>query len=264
MQTLAMSSENSVAMSAGSVAPRMRSLCGATPLLPYAGYPGVLLKLEGMQSGGSFFDRVVNAQLDRLPSGQTVVAGEGGAWAASLALLCADLGHPLELWLRREDQRTVELCRRFGATVRFVAEAEREAKLRDGENSGVTVLRRDDLDAHVVAYTAIADEVREQRRSSSPPLWVVATRSVPRDAITAALGTDPSQVAWVDEPEDGPSAVSDATQARRTMMGSRAGVLVGPTGARVVDAAVAATERAVSTDVVAIVPDGGHRYLGWW
>lgn len=242
--------------------PAVATLTGRTPLitLQRSGAGRAHVKHEGMGPGGSFFDRVVRVQLDAVATREVVCVG-ATAWTVSLAQQTAARDVALEVILERgTDRRVVELVRRFDARVTVVADAATALdRARERGASGATRLWRDDARAHLSALRVVADEVRAQL-GASPAQWVCVDYGVDRRRAAATLG---GRVSWIRDDREQERRLIGTAAARRTQMGHREGLLVSPVGAEVTDRAV---NLALGGDghVVGLVPEGGHRYLGWW
>jgi len=106
------------------------------------------------------------------------------------------------------------------------------------------------------------------RGASVPPTtWVVVDYGVPRDELKSAFRTVSGghvDVVFVADDRESERILPGRVASRRTQMGHREGLLLGPVGAEVVDRSVEIALSASHGAVCGIVPEGGHRYLGWW
>lgn len=238
-------------------------LVGHTPLLQLqrAADGLVWVKLEGANPGGSIFDRLVEAVLQATPSQPLAVHG-ASALAVSAAMLGAAHGVPVSVIVGPHDPgRTRELCRRYGADVRVFRDVGRmEEHVAALSGAGVRWVSRDDV-GWEPAWLQLADEAVASRTG---PRHVVVPAYGARSARRAFAGLDAEvQLLEVEDDHELPLSLDEDTTMRRTWTGHREGFLTGPVGAAIVDQAI---DRATETGevVLAVVPDGGHRYLGWW
>lgn len=267
MRISAMSSDVAQSGVSMRVAEAMNALVGGTPLLTLrtSGHGRVHAKLEGMQAGGSWYDRVARRLLSRSPRGADLLVEDDGAWAVSVALLAASEGRSLEVLVERvAAARTAQLVKTYGARVRAVPAAERDAWIASRHAEGALLLRAQDPDAVDGALREIADEIDAQSSGlRSHALWVLSDVGCPAEHVAAALGVDPARLVVVPRIGVGGEDIPSEVATRRLWMGHREGVLVGPDGAAVVHEALLRAEEGTD-EIVAILPDGGHRYLGWW
>lgn len=245
-------------------------LVGGTPLIQLrrSGDGNVWLKHEGIQPGGSYFDRVAKVQMDRLGSSAAGVLLEGATSFTVSALTLANARGLRAVVLLAADapQRLLGLIRRMCPDVRRYRNAEERSRLiGDLESEELVFLDRHDAGAHLQAMTDIAVEGREA--SDRPlPSWVLVDYGVPVDELKAAMRRvlgHPIRLVFIDDDAELERTLDGAAASRRAQVGHREGLLVGPVAAEVIDRAVdvalASGER-----VCAIIPDGGQRYLGWW
>jgi cysteine synthase len=252
MQISTTSSERTAA--AGSIA----SLTRDSPLVSLSGFTGrgeVLLKLDGCLAGGSMWDRVGRWALDGSPKRRAVCAGLG-PWAASYAAVCSARGVALRVLMEPEDSpRLLALVRRLGARIERVAHASEALPMADE-------LLLDPAAPHPFA-AALLETAAEALRSRDDVEAVVAASLQPDcPDLRALLGED---IAFVLLQADRGESRSLAAphQALRERVAREAGVLLGPTATEVVARAIAIAEQNAQV-VCAVIPDGGHRYLGWW
>lgn len=248
----------------------IREFVGGTPLirLRRSGDGKVWIKHEGLQPGGSFFDRVARHQLQSLPQDCAGVVLDGSTSFTVSSLTLAAAGQTPSVVLLGPDAppRLLGLIRKLAGTVRRYKDAdERSNLLGELESEGYIFLDRHDPDAHLRAVTELAIEVNE---SSDRPIanWVLVDYGVDvtevERAIRRTLGF-PVKVRFVADDHEVERTLAGEALSRRTQVGHREGMLIGPMGAEVVDLAV---DLAVANNerVCAVIPDGGHRYLGWW
>lgn len=248
----------------GGVAHDVARLVGETPLytLRRSGRGRAHLKLEHMQPGGSYFDRVAGTQLIGTGPGDTAVVAGATAFAVSAAMLSARRGVSLTVVLAPDERpRLRELLRRLGATVRRADVPDLLA--RECADAGDVLLRRDDPTSHLLAVRDIGRELRAAL--ARPLVWVLIDHGVSRERVARALSVDatPADVVFVADDDERERQPGGHIASRRTQMGHREGLLLGPAGAEVADRTIELAEDG-ERDVVGIVPDGGHRYLGWW
>ncbi len=240
------------------------ALVGHTPLytLGRSGGHRAHVKLEGENPGGSYFDRVAAAQLIGTGAGDFAVVSGATAFAASAAMLCARRGVALTVVAEPTGPRRLhELLRRLGAEV--VTDEASERRVARAVARGAIELRRDDVPAHLHALRAIGREVRAAL--DRPFAWVVVEHGVPKERVARALAADlgVAEVAFIADDDELPRALGGSAASRRTQMGHREGILLGPVATEVVDRTIELAEDG-ERDVVGIVPDAGHRFLGWW
>lgn len=265
MQTSPTSSESRAsATHAAGAARDVVALVGETPLytLARSGRGRAHVKLEGKNPGGSYFDRVAAAQLIGAGAGDAAIISGATAFAASAAMLCARRGVGLTVVAEPTTSRRLhELLRRLGADI-VTADAP-DVRVARAVASGAIELRRDDVMAHLHALRAIGRETRAA--IDRPVAWVVVDHGAPRDRVARALAAEygVSEVSFVADDADEPRLLDGSVASRRTQMGHREGLLLGPVGTEVVDRTIELAEDG-ERDVVGIVPDAGHRFLGWW
>ena len=246
------------------------ALVGNTPLvqLGRSGDGLVYVKHEGLQAGGSYFDRVAAAQLERMGRVPEGVLVEGTtSWVVSVLTLCNRLGVPVVVVAHGDaPARLVGLIRKLGGRlIRWSDPDDRSAHLGDWEAQGYVYLDRNDPVSHRAALTAVA---RECAQSLEHPLstWVIVDYGLDAveasNALGAALGYA-VEVELVPDDHEVERTLEGSAACRRTQVGHREGMLISPIGAEVIDRAVG-TALAAGTPVCAVLPDGGHRYLGWW
>lgn len=244
-----------------------RALVGRTPLLRLqrSGDGLVWIKREGRNLSGSLLDRLVLPQLEA-STGPVAVSGWG---LLALATLChaATAGRQVHhVVARGTGPRLRALCQAYGNQVEVVSDAtEVAARLRALSQQGVTVMRADGSPEVRSAWSGVAQEVTEAL-GEPPAAWVVsacgATEADVEAGIHASTGTDAAVefVAW----DDGSERVLDGSAAcRRQQVAHREGLLLSPLGAELVERAVQ-TALARQESVCVVLPEDGHRYLGWW
>ena len=223
------------------------ALVGGSPLLRLrqSGDGRVLLKLEGRQASGSYWDRLVAAQFGRLPAHQAV--GFAGRHGHSVAVAA--------------------YARATGRAVYMLAEAGDEARLEALVSSygvavvselpeGAVLLNPDDAEAHRRAFAGWLAEL-----PSAPSVLVLPAFAGLVSAVEA-LAPERS-VVWVEDDGERRRALCEDAACRRTQVAHREGLLLSPLGAELVDAGVTAAVHG-ATQVIVLVPEGGQRHLGWW
>jgi cysteine synthase len=229
----------------------------------------VWVKLEGMTVAGSWQDRVARQWLRRqgLQLPRTLVVEGLHSFALSLATLARPQGHRVVVVHKAGDsERLLALVRRMGARIVRAEGAEDAAERVCRElEAGAVCARRDDPEATVAAWAELAEEVRQS--GVRMDALVLPDFGGDRDHVCRVwrriLQAPSLELDWVPEDMEQPASVTGAEGCRRTQLGHREGFLTGPLGARVVDRAIwnALSHQQVT---LAVVPDGGHRYLGWW
>lgn len=241
-----------------------------TPLIQLrrSGDGQVWVKHEGLQPGGSFFDRVAAKQLERLPKRHQGIVIEGTtSFTVSALTLAASRNIQATVLFGPEDpQRLVGLIRRLCADVRrYKDEEERAAILSELERARRTWLQRDDREAHLKALTDIALEGLE---ASERPLasWVLVDYGIPQDEVTQTMRRvvgHPIRTYFIPDDQEKERKLCGSAASRRAQVGHREGMLIGPIATEVIDRAVDVALNS-GERVCAIIPDGGQRYLGWW
>lgn len=248
---------------------RVADLVGNTPLvqLQRSGNGRVWAKLEGLSAGGSFFDRVAQPIFRRQPQGegQLLVCGASN-FAYSLASLSRRRGTRVRVIVRRdESQRLVRLLDRVGADLERVPDETVANQRRDDLIAeGWTEAHSHDPVAQALAWDQLLREIADSGLSVGR--IVTFDSGLPYAELELIVrevfgpSTDLTTLATDHEQE---RTLSGELCSRRTQIGHREGFLVGPLGAEVIDRAVseALTDHRLT---VAVLPDSGHRYLGWW
>ena len=242
-------------------------LVGQTPLvtLQRSGDGRVHLKLEGTSVGGGFHDRIARAQLARTPAHAPVVLVGLTAHTASALTLARAQGRKARVIVPADASRRLHLlCRAYEPEVKKAASAdELESLLEDARNDGFVLLRRDDADAVRAALAETAESVRNEGALANPD-WVVPDYGLTTQEVRRALGAS-SDTLVMTVADDGEEArtLDGSVACRRAQLGHREGILLGPLGAEIANAAI---ESALcrDRDTVALIPDSGNRYLGWW
>lgn len=252
------------------VSEELADFSGGTPLIQLrrSGDGQVWVKHEGLQPGGSFFDRVAQVQLDRLPAKSTGIVLEGTtSFTVSALTLAASQGRASTVLVGPEDpKRLLALIQRICKDVRtYTTDAERTALRKELEDAKRVTLDRQDGAAHLKALTDIALEGLE---ASDRPLasWVLVDYGVPQDEVVQTMRRvvgHPIRVQFIADDEEKERKLCGSAASRRAQVGHREGLLVGPVASEVIDRAV---DVALTTGerVCAIIPDGGQRFLGWW
>lgn len=245
-------------------------LVGGTPLIQLrrSGDGNVWVKHEGIQPGGSYFDRVAALQLDRLGAGTVGIFVEGSTSFSVSALTLANARGLRTSVILGPDApaRLIGLIRRLSNDVRRYKNAEERSELiGDLESDEYVFLDRHDADSHLQALTDIALEGREASERALAS-WVLVDYGLPQDEVERAMRRvlgHPIQLVFIEDDNECERTLDGSAASRRAQVGHREGLLIGPIAAEVIDRAVdvalASGER-----VCAIIPDGGQRYLGWW
>jgi hypothetical protein len=223
------------------------ALVGGSPLLRlrHSGEGRVLLKLEGRQASGSYWDRVVSAQFGRLPAHQAVgFAGRHGHSVAVAAYARATGRTAYMLTESGDEARLEALVSSYG--VAAVAELP----------EGAVLLKRDDAEAHRRAFAGWLAELPSAAGVLVLPAYAGLVEAV--DAVAPGLA-----VVWVEDDFERRRTLSEDAACRRTQVAHREGLLLSPLGAELVDAGVTAAVHG-ATQVIVLVPEGGQRHLGWW
>lgn len=248
----------------------LADFAGGTPLIQLrrSGDGQVWVKHEGLQPGGSFFDRVAQVQLEQLPEEHKgIILDDTTSFAVSALTLAASQAVPSTVLVGPDDpERLLALIKRLCSDVRtYENESERKALIGELEAEKRVRLSRYDKDAHLKALTVIALEGLE---ASDRPLasWVLVDYGIPQDEVTQTMRRvlgHPIRVFFIADDQERERKLCGSASSRRAQLGHREGLLVGPVASevieRAVDVALTSGER-----VCAIIPDGGQRYLGWW
>lgn len=248
-------------------ATRLADLVGRTPLvrLQRSGDGFVWIKREGRNPTGSFFDRVVRHQL-AASTGPVIVRGWTQHALAVLAQSRTSGREVLHVVGLDEDIRLRALCMAHGVRPIRVASADEVAdEVARLSATGATVLSPTDAQAHSLAWQELTSEVLLAARTL-PGTWLVTDFGVSAEVVRAAISGEAGQQARIEvvpwdrseeRPLDGPVAC------RRQQTGQREGLLLSPLGAELVESGVnAALHR--QHEVCVVLPEDGHRYLGWW
>lgn len=248
----------------------LADFAGGTPLIQLrrSGDGQVWVKHEGLQPGGSFFDRVAQAQFEKLPKDhQGIVLDDTTSFAVSALTLAASQQVPATVLIGPDDpQRLVALIKRLTSDVRtYQSEQERAELIASLEEQGRVRFDRHDNAAHLHALTIIALEGLE---ASDRPLasWVLVDYGIPHDEVTQTMRRvlgHPIRIYFIADDKEKERKLCGSALSRRAQVGHREGLLVGPVASEVIDRAV---DVALTSGerVCAIIPDGGQRYLGWW
>lgn len=248
----------------------LADLVGGTPLIQLrrSGEGLVWVKHEGLQPGGSYFDRVALAQINELGADTPgiVVEGTTSFTVSALTLANARELRAVVIVGPEAPPRLLGLIRKLSHDVRTYKNAEeRSALLGALEADGLVFLDRHDAASHLSALTDIAMECQE---ACERPLsnWVVIDYGVPAGDVERALRRvlgHAIQLVMIEDDRELERTLDGSASSRRAQIGHREGLLIGPIAAEVIDRAV---DVAVSSGerVCALIPDGGQRYLGWW
>lgn len=236
---------------------------GDTPLLELSrsGEGRVLLKHEQYNPSGSFFDRVALHVLAGRRPGEIVGIEGDDAFALSMATLGSTLGVSVEVIPRQAQAgRLRSLLARAGA--RIVTGDADEVRARWTEE-GVEEVQRDASEPLLRALAEVAAEVAAL--GVQPAVWVLADFGLPPTEVQAALqmGHEAPYLELIADDHEAKRTLDGPAAARRSQVGQREGMLLSPLGAEIVEAAVNVAHE-IEGRVVALVPEGGQRYLGWW
>ncbi len=235
-------------------------IVGGTPLLRLSrsGEGRVFVKHEGYQPSGSLFDRVARRQIPVRTDCSWVVAA-ADAFALAVVARCAAVGAAATvIGGGAEWKRMVPLLAVYGVKpVRASSPEEVQEHLAAAVSEGATELRRDDEVALSSAFVELRDEVLASL-GQAPSVWVV-----PGFGGATTFGAFAGTVDIMADDGERERRLDGAAACRRAQSGQREGMLLSPLGAEIVDRAVNRADD-VSGAVVAVVPEGGHRYLGWW
>lgn len=248
----------------------LTGLVGGSPLLRLrrSGDSLVWVKHEGMQPGGSYFDRVALTQLRALPAQSAGIVIDGAtAFTTSALALAKSLGIRATVLVDKEGpQRLVGLIRKLADETKVYRSLEqRDELLAHWRAEGFVSLNREDVAAHTAALHDVAIEVQEASELSIGN-WVLPDYGVPAEDIERLLRRicgHPVQVTLIEDDHDMERVLDGSAASRRAQVGHREGILIGPMAAEIIDRAV---DVALTTGerVCAVIPDGGHRFLGWW
>lgn len=227
------------------------ALVGGTPLvrLRHSGEGRVLLKVEGRQASGSYWDRVVAAQFAALPAGVPVVFAGRHAHSVAVAAFARATGRAVFMLESPSDE--VRLSALVGAYGAAVVET---------LPSGAVLLGRNDVSAHAQAFAGWLSELPADLVVGGAHLVLPAFAGLV--AAVEALAPE-LPVTWVADDEERQRTLGADAACRRTQVAHREGVLLSPIGAELVDAGVAVAVSGGGS-VVVLVPEGGQRHLGWW
>ena len=223
------------------------ALVGGTPLLRLrqSGDGRVLLKLEGRQASGSYWDRLVAAQFGLLASEAPVAVSGRHAHSVAVAAYARATGRKAFLLAEAGDEPRLEaLLGSYGLPV--VEELP----------AGAVLLERDDVEAHRRAFAGWLSELPSEPGVLVLPAYAGLVEAV--DALAPGLS-----VVWVEDDFERRRSLSADAACRRTQVAHREGLLLSPLGAELVDAGVTAAVHGAA-QVIVLVPEGGQRHLGWW
>ena len=223
------------------------ALVGGSPLLRLrqSGDGRVLLKLEGRQASGSYWDRVVAAQFGQVGPEVAVAVSGRHAHSVAAAAYARATGHQAFLLAEAGDEPRLEaLLGSYGLPV--VEELP----------AGAVLLERDDVEAHRRAFAGWLEELPSEAGLLVLPAYAGLVEAA--DALAPGLS-----VVWVEDDGEMRRTLSEDAACRRTQVAHREGLLLSPLGAELVDAGVAAAVQG-ATQVIVLVPEGGQRHLGWW
>lgn len=249
---------------------RIGELVGRTPMvcLQRSGNGLVWVKLEGMSPAGSFHDRVAWHALRSYPAGSDVKFVVNGAsnFAYSAAVLSRRRKLDVTVIVDRNDtQRLVRLLDRVGCTiVRATNATDASALLVQYVEGGHVLLRPEETSSVKAAWNDLFAEVAG---SGTRIERVIAFESgVHLDTLTSIASRQLGhavEVVVLPTDHERERTLAGEISSRRMQTGHREGFLISPLGAEVIDRAVseALTDHRAT---LAIMPDAGNRYLGWW
>lgn len=250
-----------------SAAPEVLRRSLPTPLLRLqrSGDGRVWLKLEGASlPSGSWLDRVVAAaSRDGLPSSVVVPAADAFAYAVALRLVPLGVGVSV-VETRDASKRLRKLLIGAGARVRLVAdEAAREQRVARELESGATLWTRGGNPA--ATASALRDIALESRAAlrTRPSVWVLPDTGLDLATLRRTLDAPRARIITVADDAEQRRALAPDASCRRQQTAHREGVLLSPLGAEIVTEALSAADDA-SGAVVAVVPEDGRRFVGWW
>ena len=223
------------------------ALVGGTPLLRlrHSGDGRVLLKLEGRQASGSYWDRLVAAQFGRLAADKAVGCSGRHGHSVAVAAYARATGRQAFLLADAGDEPRLEaLLGSYGLPIVSALPA------------GAVLLERDDLEAHRRAFAGWLAELPSEADVLVLPAYAGLVEAA--DALAPGLS-----VVWVEDDGEMRRTLSEDAACRRTQVAHREGLLLSPLGAELVDAGVTAAVQG-ATQVIVLVPEGGQRHLGWW
>ena len=223
------------------------ALVGGSPLvrLRQSGDGRVLLKLEGRQASGSYWDRLVAAQFGRLAADKAVGCSGRHGHSVAVAAYARATGRQAFLLADAGDEPRLEaLLGSYGLPIVSALPA------------GAVLLERDDLEAHRRAFAGWLAELPSEADVLVLPAYAGLVEAA--DALAPGLS-----VVWVEDDGEMRRTLSEDAACRRTQVAHREGLLLSPLGAELVDAGVAAAVQG-ATQVIVLVPEGGQRHLGWW
>lgn len=223
------------------------ALVGGTPLLRLrqSGDGRVLLKLEGRQASGSYWDRLVAAQFGQVGPEVAVAVSGRHAHSVAAAAYARATGRQAFLLAEAGDEPRLEaLLGSYGLPV--------VEKLP----AGAVLLERDDVEAHRRAFAGWLAELPSEAGVLVLPAYSGLVEAV--DALAPGLS-----VVWVEDDFERRRSLSADAACRRTQVAHREGLLLSPLGAELVDAGVTAAVHGAA-QVIVLVPEGGQRHLGWW
>ena len=223
------------------------ALVGGSPLvrLRQSGDGRVLLKLEGRQASGSYWDRLVAAQFGRLAADKAVGCSGRHGHSVAVAAYARATGRQAFLLADAGDEPRLEaLLGSYGLPIVSALPA------------GAVLLERDDEEAHRRAFAGWLAELPSEADVLVLPAYAGLVEAA--DALAPGLS-----VVWVEDDGEMRRTLSEDAACRRTQVAHREGLLLSPLGAELVDAGVAAAVQG-ATQVIVLVPEGGQRHLGWW
>ena len=261
----------------------------------------MLVKLEGMNPTGSVKDRVARYLFEglerdgRLTADSVILEPSSGNTGISLAMICRVRGYPLTVVMpdnvTRERRQLLEM---YGATIvdspgemgsngavalarRMAAEDERyvmpdqyanaDNPQAHYETTGVEILADcPDVDVFVAGLGTggTLTGVGRFLRHAKPGVRIVAAEPLPGEAVQGLRSLDDGFVPEIFDPTllDDRYVVAnrDAVETARELL-EREGVLAGPSSGAILWVAARVAETLESGTIVALLPDGGWKYL---
>jgi len=225
------------------------------------------VKWEALEPSGHVTDRIAAAVVARLEAPmapRTLVSDRLDALTLSFAHLALPRGFTLTVFAdvqSREDKRWRTILHHYGVKVKRIRSGQSATELAQAfidERKGVAAWMPRQASPAVGA--ALVDELRTQLNDEplSHVVLPVEARLLVEGVLSAVDAN--TRVHVVDAPT--PEHLAELQPVAKSM--GRQGLLISPSGAAVV--AKARQLRATATTqghVIAVIPDGGHRHLGW-
>lgn len=232
-----------------------RDTVGQTPLirLVRSGEGRVLVKHEGLNPGGSLYDRIADAQVSQA-AGDIVVRGSDSL-AFAAALSAARLGRRAVVVLTPGEAKQKEASlSAVGCSVRICEPDQIDSLVSSIRSAGAAEVRGDSDSAVVTALRRVAGEVEEA--GVAPEIWVLPDLGVDVLKVRAALavaGSEPYlELVRISEPD---------SVGRPSQPHEREGISLTPLGVEIVEAAEHASAE-ISGEIVALIPGLASRPTG--